>query len=323
MKIFRLIGIVLLAIVLCVNLASCSSDDDEKNECQTPKEYIVSLSFKGDMIDIVESPLTRTQSSDLYYIRTTIEKEDGYVPYAYGLFDDTSAMNIKLTSDKKYKFFAFLIRNGKEKIQHTNTTYSAPFNCDLNNMFIYEKPHTSFNNNTFTLLDGENYKIANVDFYVAANEVEYTPVKDGNVTIFMLRQSFGAKFVAENLTEGSLKITLSNNETSLGQFNSPTISIDYPNTTIEDIFVLQPFSSDGDGDLCAHLNVSFVWVKEDDTKIELGAPTITFRRNKLTTITLKVDKSMENGIDFSYDSTEYGDGGSYIVNGNDVSEIVK
>ena len=36
MKTFRLIGMALLAVVMCVNLASCSSDDDEE---ETSSEY--------------------------------------------------------------------------------------------------------------------------------------------------------------------------------------------------------------------------------------------------------------------------------------------
>ena len=318
MKTFRLIGMALLAVVMCVNFTSCSNEDSVP---ETPKDCIVSLSFKGDIINTVESPLTRAESNDLYYITVSFGKEDGYASYAYGLFDDVSAMKIKLTSKQKYIFNAIIVKNGKEKVHHTNQTYSAPFNCDLNNEFIYEK-NSRFDDSIFTLSDGENYRIPNIDFYISPNGTEYTPVENGNVSIYMLRHSFGAKFIADNLTEGSLKIALLCDDPHYGQCKSPTISIDYPNTTVEDIFMLSP-SSEVDtevSDLMDKLKVSLVWVKGDGTETELGTPVITFRRNKLTTITVRVDKSTENGISFGYyESEEMGDGGSYIVDGNDVS----
>lgn len=318
MKTFRLTGMAIMAILISVNFTACSNEDSVP---ETPKECIVSLSFKGDIINTVESPLTRAESNDLYYIGVGIIQEDGgYVSYAHGLFDDVSAMKIKLTSKQKYRFSAIIVKNGKEKIHHTNQRYSAPFDCDLNNEFIYEDKSGLYDF-IFTLSDGENYRIPNIDFYISMNNKDYTAVENGNVSIYMLRHSFGAKFIADNLTEGSLKIALSCDSRYSEQYKSPTISIDYPNTTVEDIFYLDPGTlTDEESDICADLKVSLVWVKGDGTETELGTPVITFKRNKLTTITVRVDKSTENGISFDYyDSEEMGDGGSYIVDGNDVS----
>lgn len=318
MKTFRLIEMAIMAILISVNFTACSNEDSVP---ETPKECIVSLSFKGDIINTVESPLTRAESNDLYYIWAGIIKEDGgYVLYAHGLFDDVSAMKIKLTSKQKYRIGAIIVKNGKEKIYHTNQTYSAPFNCDLNNEFIYDD-NSRLDDLIFTLSDGENYGIPNIDYYISMNNKDYTAVENGNVSIYMLRHSFGAKFIADNLTEGSLKIALSYDSRYSEQYKSPTISIDYPNTTVEDIFFLNPGTlTDGESELCADLKVSLVWVKGDGTETELGTPVITFKQNKLTTITVRVDKSTENGISFGYyDSEEMGDGGSYIVDGNDVS----
>lgn len=317
MKTFRLIGMAIMAILISVNFTACSNEDSVS---ETPKDCIVSLSFKGDIINTVESPLTRAESNDLYYITVSLGKEDGYASYAHGLFDDVSAMKIKLTSKQKYIFGARIVKNGKEKIHHINQTYSAPFNCDLNNEFIYEK-NSRFDDSIFTLSDGENYRIPNIDFYVSPNGTEYTAVENGNVSIYMARFSFGAKFIADNLTEGSLKITLFNDSLHSELYKSPTISIDYPNTTVEDIFHLNPdILTNGVSEFRAEHKVSLVWVKGDGTETELGTPVITFWMNKLTTITVRVDKSTENGISFGYyESEEMGDGGSYIVDGNDVS----
>ena len=46
MKTFRLIGMALLAVVMCVNFTSCS-DDDEEEQGETFSRYLVVAKFKG------------------------------------------------------------------------------------------------------------------------------------------------------------------------------------------------------------------------------------------------------------------------------------
>ena len=75
MKTLRFFGMALFAVLMCVNLASCSSDDIEPNESQKGKEVVVSLGFSGDF-EISESPLSRATSNDLYIVDVIGKKND-------------------------------------------------------------------------------------------------------------------------------------------------------------------------------------------------------------------------------------------------------
>lgn len=315
----------LLAVAMSVNLCSCNSDDEEATKQN--KDIIVSLGFEGEY-EVSELPLSRVTSDDLYLVAAYIIEGSYQKPYAYGLFDDISAIKIKLTKDVTYGFFAYIIKNGKNKLQHTENNYgNAPYpfsNMELSNEFIYSDNSISFGPN-FKLSDGKTYQMPNLDVYIAANMVEYTPTENGKVSIAMLRSSFGIKVIAENLTEGSLNIGFDVDGNSEQKIVAPNLIIKSPNTTVEDIFLL-PISAATivNGDFTLTSTISFIWEKDDMTEITLGAPTITFKRNKLTTIKIKVDKSIKNSIEFEYaDSTEMGDGGTYNIHGDTATEETK
>ena len=46
MKTFRLIGMALLAIVMCVNFASCSDDDEEEERNRYKHSWYLEIHFK-------------------------------------------------------------------------------------------------------------------------------------------------------------------------------------------------------------------------------------------------------------------------------------
>ncbi|MFK2084022.1 hypothetical protein ACIXFK_03745 [Bacteroides fragilis] len=63
------------------------------------------------------------------------------------------------------------------------------------------------------------------------------------------------------------------------------------------------------------------WEKSDGAVVPLVTKDIIFKRNKLTTITVKVkDNSINNGVDVSQENTPMGDGGNITIdtsNGTD------
>ena len=85
--------LLLLTLATCF-LAACTNNEEpiENNpNNETPKEYIVSLGFSGEITDITESPLSRAMGNDLYGIQVysaPAATNGEYTPYAYGLFDD-------------------------------------------------------------------------------------------------------------------------------------------------------------------------------------------------------------------------------------------
>ena len=111
--------ILFLALAL-IAFASCSKEDAIENESIEGKEYVVNLGFSGE-IEISQSPLSKAGTNDLYGVQVYSKKssDSNYAPYAYGLFDNTADMTVKLIGGYQYKFVASMVEDGKEKI-YTN-----------------------------------------------------------------------------------------------------------------------------------------------------------------------------------------------------------
>lgn len=324
---------ILILMMVALAIAGCSNDE-EPQVAPNPeplKEYIVSLGFSGEITNISESPLTRVATDDLYGIQVYSMPTNGteYKPYAYGLFDDKTKMTVKLLEGYKYKFASTMVVNGKSKVSSSGGGYSFPFYADgptANNNafqysssksfdpFIYKGDMGGTVNNLYVA-----YKRPNVDRYYG-DVTGYTPSENGNVSINMKRVVFGVKIITDGFTEGVLKITLK---------DSPDMNIQYPNTETQDIFTFSnseyfanhnAWTSDNYTETIA-LSVS--WEKLDGAIVPLVAQNITFKRNKMTIITIKVkDNSVNNGVDVSQDNTSMGDGENITIDtSNNNTEI--
>lgn len=314
---------VLLAVSLALVFASCGKDENLANPTEpvnpvAPKEYIVNLGFSGEITKIEESPLGRSVGSDLYGIQiySMPTKGSEYKAYAYGLFDDKTKMTIKLMEGYKYKFVSTMVVNGKNIIQTSISdnnlpSYYFPFTknmatetaTEIGNSFVYTSSlfFDGLNQGT-TYLKGAIYGRPNADRYYG-EVVDYTPTEGGNVSINMRRVAFGAKFITEGLTGGKIKITLG---------EAPNIYIVHPDAEVQDIFTLS--NAEAIGDYTETIPVSVSWEKEDGAIVPLVDQDIVFKRNKLTTITIKVkDNSINNGVDISQENTPMGDGGSITI----------
>lgn len=323
MKTVRMIGLALFAILLCVNFSSCSSNDDvEPDAPQKPKEYIVSLGFTGE-ISISESPLSRASGNDLYGIQVyscpNVDGATTYTKYAYGLFDDTSEMTIKLLEGYKYKFIATMVADGKNKISHATETdiYLAPFKIN-GSTSEYTKITNSF-------------KITNIEYFYGLDSgstgsqlghaagferyygsCDYIVDDSKSVSIDMKKAVFGAKFIAEGLTEGVLTVKM---------YRTRDILITHPEASYENIFTFDKLSSTDN--YSEKINTVISWTKTDGVVVPLGTHDITFKRNVLTTVTIKVaDATTENGIGFELETTEMGTEDITIENGEIVDTNV-
>lgn len=321
----------LFAVLMCVNFASCSGSSDdsdiEPNEPQKPKEYMVSLGLTGE-INVSESPLSRVSGNDLYGIQVyscpNIEGNTDYTPYAYGLFDNTSLMNIKLLEGYKYNFKATMVVDGKENIYSSDGRFFvSPFavvadHTELSNDFTYS-------NNKYMPLSNGYAKFKFNDRYLTADyaiidryygEVEdYIPSEGNTVEINMKRTVFGVKFIAENLTEGSIGIKMS---------SAPQMSIIYPNTEINYIInFANQTKAYSEENHSATLSTVLAWTKSDGVVVPLGTHDITFKRNKLTTVTIKVaDITTENGFGITIDDEEkeMGEGDNLTVENGEITD---
>lgn len=316
---------ILFLMMATLTIVGCSSNDEEPQVAPVPepvKEYFVSLGFSGEITDISESPLTRTATDDLYGIQVYSMPTSGteYKPYAYGLFDDKTKMTVKLLEGYKYKFVSTMVVNGKHEVHSNNGGYSFPFYTEgytvNDNTFKYSSSKSfssHISKGTVGVIINNLYATVerpNMDRYYG-EVIGYSPLENGAVSINMKRVVFGVKIITDGLTEGILKITLK---------DSPDMVIQYPNTEIQDIFTFSNSGSYGNfnawtsDDYTETIPLSVSWGKADGATVPLVTQDITFKRNKLTTITVKVkDNSINNGVDISQDNTPMGNGDNITI----------
>ena len=312
MKTLRLIGMALFAVLMCVNFASCSNDDSvEPNNSQNPKEYMVSLGFSGE-INVSESPLSRAETeenNDLYgfviYSCPNVEGQTKYTKYAYGLFDDVSSVNIKLLDGYKYKFTSTMIVNGKKIVPIVGDEYKWPFLMRLTNSFTYSSASN--------LIHCEGGQIGNPGYYRAEADryygklIDFIPSDENNAAVlYMKRIVFGAKFIAENLNEGQLTISME---------DAPIVCLTPEISTSDKIYTLsgveKAFDTD---DYFEEIPTVINWKKADGVIVPLGEHKINFKRNKLTTITIKVaDITSDNNVSVELEDEEMGEGDDITI----------
>lgn len=314
--------LLILSVLLC--LVSCSNKDGIIEGPQPPvsnlKEYIVSLGFSGEITDIVESPLSKAVvGNDLYGVQvySSLTSEDNYQPYAYGLFDDKSNMTIKLLEGYKYKFLSTMIVDGKINVYQHNGGYGVPFGgtgsfypeikpeftYTISNMMEYLDHGITFLKTGMGVLDRPN-----IDRYYG-ELVDFTPAENKSAFINMKRVVFGAKFIAEGLQDGKLIISIS---------GAPSLEIQYPETEVSDIFSFKNVYPNGitwtNDNYTETVQVSISWEKADGALVPLVTQDITFKRNTLTTVTVKVkDVSVNSGVDISEDKTPMTDGDKITI----------
>lgn len=306
--------ILFLLMGMCVFL-SCSKDTPIIEEVTTPKEFIVSLGFSGEITQIYESPLMRAaENNDLYGIQVySMQVENGtqYQPYAYGLFDDKGSITVKLLEGYKYKFVSTMVVDGKSRILSSYEGYYSPFfhgeTTPLTNSFTYTRDIylSGLSRGSSFLSEPHNiYARPNTDRYYGENE-GYIPVEGGRVSINMKRVAFGVKVVVEGLTEGKIIIKLS---------EAPEMYIDFPGTEIQQIFTFSDISFCWvNDDYSETVTFSSNWSKANGETVPIASRDITFKRNKLTTIQIKISETTrDTGLNITTESAELGDGG--IVN---------
>lgn len=300
----------LLCVAMVLAFAACSNNGEgtealPDDGAQEPKEYVVSLGMAGEILEIEESPLSKAEgSNDLYgvqvYSKTATTE---YTPYAYGLFDNTADMTIRLLAGYEYKFVATMVVDGKEKISFNSydNSYGAPFeNIPFNNSFIYGSlKMTQIDDGYTRYSDGDYYLHPLTERFYGETE-GYVPETEGCVSIFMKRVCFGVKFIANGLTEGRLIIKMN---------VTPEISM-----TTEDLDGIQEivcFQNAGGGsnwmddEYCETISLSVTWENGKGEMRPLMSQNITFTRNKLTTITIKMDDTyIENDSDINLDKEE-------------------
>ena len=315
--------ILFYAMMLFMSL-SCSNDDLGGGEGIEGKEYMVKIGFEGE-ISISESPLLKSSASDLYGVQIYV-KDNGsgeYKPYAYGLFDDPSLMDVKLIGGNVYKFESTMIEDGKNRIYHgSSLNYYSPFSAikssyaPLNNEFVYSS--SDFMRRLSSGLSDIEKEEFIMDSYYRLNVIrfygvhsDYKPSDKNIVTINMKKVCFGAKFVVEGLTGGKVVIDIK---------NAPQMEIVHPAVSVQDIFTFEGrLGSENwiNDDYSESVHVSISWHKSDGSVKPVSSDNINFKRNKLTTITVKLSgdnpESASGKVNISLEDKEMQPGDNIVV----------
>lgn len=303
-----------------IAFASCSKEDAIENESIEGKEYVVNLGFSGE-IEISQSPLSKAGTNDLYGVQVYSKKssDSEYAPYAYGLFDNTADMAVKLIGGYQYKFEATMIEDGKDKVYGSDGSFANPFIAgtewgQLGIGFAYTgdaKMYLTYGNTRLRdrgwVLYG-NYDRPNTTRYYG-ELTDFSPAENKVATINMKRVCFGAKFAANSFTDGKITIQIP---------DAPMMTIIYPETEVEDIFTFSNSNYDSfwtnDG-YQENLEVSIIWTKADGTVVPISNQIIEFTRNELTTVTINLKEDSTNtDIEMEMEDGDIQPGEEIVIN---------
>ena len=129
---------------------SCSSSNDEIEtpiQPENEKYFQVPIGFSGEILNITESPLSRTgEAKDWYAFQVYSAPEDGsqeYSYYAYGFFDNKKDMIINLKEGYKYRFDVCMVVDGSEKVSYFSLV-NAGWASIGNSFMISSEEHVRF-----------------------------------------------------------------------------------------------------------------------------------------------------------------------------------
>lgn len=290
-------------VVSTLFLFGCSSSSDEidtPSQQEEEKIYPVSIGFSGEILNITDSPLSRTdEAKDWYAFQVYSAPEDGskgYSYYAYGFFDNKEDMIINLKEGYKYKFDVCMVVDGSEKV-YKFSLVNAGWASIGNSFMISSEEHVRYMYEGYLYIQNpwDTYDRPNVDRFFGRTS-DYVPAEGGKVEINMKRVSFGAKFVAKEFTEGSLEISVE---------GAPAINLSASNgDETQDIISFnnleRAYTTD---DYTESIPVNITWVKTDNARVPIASESVAFKRNRLTTIEFVVKENTSSST-FSLNADE-------------------
>lgn len=311
------------ALVSCVGITSCETNENPATEQPDQDFYTVSLGWDGEILDTWYEPLRSNSTDDLYGIQVyqapDVELEEGkrttWTRYAYGLFDNADDITIQLLKGYKYKFVATMVVDGQNKVTHYGVEYGFPFYLGgansfarLSNKFDYQSTiyFSSELGSGLTYLQGvgNNFQHPNTERFYGELE-DYIPGSNGDkAKIKMKRTSFGAKFIAKGklAKSGTLQVQMT---------GAPKMELALSNSDnqISDIFTFYNVKAAwADNQYKETIAVTFNWIRTDGTILPLGTHDVTYKRNATTVVQVNIENEANAGsVGFEYDEADLGD----------------
>lgn len=288
MKTLKFIGIAIIAVLMCVNFASCNSEDVSN---ETNDEIIVNLNLDGEFIEYSEYPLSRNTETPAIQIQIeqyNVNTEE-YEPYAYGTFDDISKISAKLNKNYKYNFIVCLYYDYIEK--YIFSLFDTPkVDIGIINKFEYSNKYLHISRPGYAMSPVDRSTLNYADNMIPCKSFhgrleDYEP--DGNdISIDMKNTTIGLEVIVEGMTEGKIE----NRKKTMG---SIPFSIEYPATTYStlrtsycDVWVQEYVP--------VHLNIYYINTNGDE--VAIVDEQISVKRNHKKVVTIKLEKINSNEV---------------------------
>lgn len=315
MKSLRLVAMAMMAVMMCMNFASCSSEDVLASEDpKEPKYVTVGLGCTGEFLEFSESQMGRAATDELYGIEVFTLTENGTdsygnlvykeTNYAYGMFTSLDNVKIKLLEEQKYRFVVSIVidpfKNGS--IPWFGYNYYDSYFNQHGTQFVYS---SSSMIDVYAIMG--SYGQCNYDRYYGELDL-YTPEQNESVEIHTKRVAYGVKYEATGLGDGdTFLVEVKRGEGSL-------YDIEFGAENYESIYTFSyiygAWRGIGVGDYnystgkydeyenyYSDKHLTIYWKKADGTVVPMGTYTVTFKRNVKTTIRIKAENlDLDNGI---------------------------
>jgi len=217
------------------------TDASDRPHTEEGKFYTVSLGMKSvdGELHVQQQPLSKAgeTSNDLWWIQITAVTENGdEFPWAYGVFDRTDSMNVKLAEAYTYTIEASYIKNGADKLAQIDGFWLHPISEKYNieyrdyvtgefvtpyyysgdsitttNRFIITKYKTVSPNEISILQETQDSvwlfydEIPDIDRYYGGI-INYKPVENGKISLNMYRMRMGYRITVQPFSTGSLVV---------------------------------------------------------------------------------------------------------------------
>ena len=336
MKTFRMLAIAMMTAAFGVCFSSCKKEEAPAPAPEQQEYVTVNLGLAGEYVEISESPLmTRAEGTqDLIAVRVrTITGNSEPVNYAYGIFTSLDNVSIKLLAGQKYKFETSIMVGVPDNeydyvYYYQNGQYVHCFNNPVSSDFTYSAKFDLVNFDYIGWYQGDyRYEYHHDRFYGKLEE--YVPENGGTVQIAAKRVAYGVRYIAEGMNEGVLNIGVTNrNNEELYRLEVLSENPDYAGLYSFDSFREAwqgVWVDDRYENYYTDKSLNISWTKADGSVTPLGTYEVTFKRNVMTTIRIKVDQAAapdgKGIVIVRTDDALVSDSYEYVLNGGEVTEV--
>ena len=297
-----------IAMLSMLSLATSCENSEEPITPAEPEYVTVSLGLNVNL-DCEYEPLTRAEeNNDLYGIQVystpyPAAENAEWKEFAYGLFDTTDNLTVKLIRGYEYKFVATMVKDGKDNIESDERGYHSPFNHRVNHngyvaptslsmTFFYDQLGFGGLDTPYTYLKNDDqYRRPNVERYYGELEGYIPGDNNSKVTIELKRTSFGVKYIAKGdyAENGTLEILME---------AAPQLNLNLAEgNQVSEIYTFENVRAAWlDDNYTETVPVALRIAYSDGTTAPLGTHNITFKRNTTTVVNVDLTVGGDSGV---------------------------